>query len=285
MLTRPAYLKRADVTELDLYTIAALFLVAVIAGCFDAIAGGGGLLTLPAMMLAGLDPIIALATNKLQSTAGTLSATHAFARKGLIDWRIAWPMAIAAFCAAILGALCINLLPRAVVSGIVPFMLITIALYFGFGPKMEDGDRQAKISIGLFTILMVPLIGFYDGVFGPGAGSFYMAAFVGLLGFGVVKATAHTKLANAASSMGGLCFFAATGAIYWSLGLVMAVGAFAGAQIGSVLAMRVGAKLIRPLLVTICCLMAVRLMSDPANPARRTLSALGAFINRLVAGG
>lgn len=253
---------------MDVTTLASLFFVAVAAGCFDAIAGGGGLLTVPALLLAGLDPVTAVATNKLQGSAGTISATLAFARRGMIDWRRAWPIAVSAAVASVAGALCASLLSREVLAAIVPFVLVCVALYFGLAPKMSDEDARARIPPLAFVLLVVPVIGFYDGVFGPGAGSFYMVGFVALLGFGVVRATAHTKLANAASNIGGLCLFAAAGVVRWDIGLTMAAGAFIGAQIGSRLALRLGARLIRPLLVAISCLMAARLMLDPQNPVR-----------------
>ena len=99
-----------------------------------------------------------------------------------------------------------------------------------------------------------------------------MVGFVTLLGLGVVRATAHTKLANAASNLGSLALFAASGHVVWPIGLAMAVGAFLGAQIGSGLAVRLGARLIRPLLVTIACAMALRLLSNPANPLRQAVA-------------
>ncbi|MFO1169303.1 MAG: TSUP family transporter, partial [Rhodoblastus sp.] len=123
-------------------------------------------------------------------------------------------------------------------------------------------------------LTIVPLIGFYDGLFGPGAGSFYVIGFIALLGFGIIKATAHTKLANAASNVGGLALYAATGAVVWPIGLAMAVFAFLGAQIGSRLAMRIGARLIKPMLVLISCAMAARLLADPSNPIRMAISSL-----------
>lgn len=220
------------------------------------------------MLLVGLDPVTAIATNKLQSSAATLSATYAFSRKGLIEWKTGLPIALAAAIAAVLGALSVNILPRAFVSATIPLILIGIALYFGFARKLGDADARARVPRWLFIAAVSPAIGFYEGIFGPGAGSFYMAAFVALLGYGAVRATAHTKLTNAAGSVGALCLFAATGSLNWTVGLVMAAGAFAGAQVGSALAMRIGAKLIRPLLVVISCLMALRLLLDPANPIR-----------------
>ncbi len=196
---------------IDPETIAGLFGVAVIAGAIDAIAGGGGLMTLPALLLAGLDPVSAIATNKLQSSAGSISATIAFARRGLIRWRVAGPAALAAGLASVAGALCVSLLPRAFLDGLVPLLLIGIALYFATARRMSNDDATARIGPNLFALTLAPAVGFYDGVFGPGAGSFYMIGFVTLLGLGVVRATAHTKLSNAASNVGSLALFTLQG--------------------------------------------------------------------------
>lgn len=255
--------------------VAGLFAVATVAGCVDAIAGGGGLITLPALLLAGLDPVSAIATNKLQSSAGSVSATVAFARRGLIRWPAAWPAALAAGLASVAGALCVSLTPRAVLDAGVPVLLVGIALYFALAKRMNSEDATAQVSPSLFALTWAPAVGFYDGVFGPGAGAFYMIGFVTLLGLGVVRATAHTKLSNAASNLGSLALFAASGHVVWIVGLAMAAGAFLGAQIGSMLAVRLGARLIRPLLVTIACAMAIRLLSNPENPLR--VAVMGLF--------
>ena len=254
--------------------LATLFAVAALAGAFDAIAGGGGLLTLPALLLAGLDPVAALATNKLQGTFGSVSATTAFARRGLIDWKTALPVGLAAGLAGLAGALCASLLSPAFLKALVPVLLITIALYFALSRALKAEDAPPRLALTVFAGLIAPLVGFYDGIFGPGAGAFYMVAIVTLLGYGALKATAHTKLANAASNLGILTLFALKGAVVWPIGLAMAAGAFLGAQIGSRLAMRFGPGLIRPLLVTMSCAMAIKLLCDPANPLRQLLSGL-----------
>ncbi len=259
----------------DLVTVLALVGVATIAGCIDAIAGGGGLLTLPSLLLAGLDPVSALATNKVQGAAGSVSATVHFARKGLIDWRLGRWIMLASGVAAVLGALCVTFLSREALNIAVPIVLILIAGYFIFARRLGDADRRARIPAALFLITVTPPIGFYDGFFGPGTGSFFMVGFISLLGYGVIRATAHTKLANASSNVGALALFTLTGGANWPLGLAMAVGAFCGAQIGSRLAIRAGARLIRPLLVVICCAMALRLLLSPGNPIHRLLVSLG----------
>lgn len=256
----------------DPQLLATMFAVAALAGAFDAIAGGGGLLTLPALLLAGLNPVAALATNKLQGAFGSVSSTIAFARRGLIDWKTAIPVALAAGLAGLCGALCASLLSPHFLKALVPVLLIAIALYFALSRALRAQDGPARLALPAFAGFVAPLVGFYDGIFGPGAGAFYMVAIVTLLGYGALKATAHTKLANAASNLGSLLLFMIKGAVVWPIGLAMAAGAFIGAQVGSRLAMRFGPGLIRPLLVTMSCAMAIKLLADPANPLRQMLA-------------
>ena len=260
--------------HVDFALLATMFAVAAIAGAFDAIAGGGGLLTLPALLLTGMDPVAALGTNKLQGAFGAASSTTAFARRGLIDWKTALPVAAAAALAGLAGALCASLLSPQVLKALVPILLIVIALYFGLSRGLKAEDVHPRLTVPVFAFCVAPLIGFYDGIFGPGAGAFYMVAIVTLLGYGALKATAHTKLANAASNLGSLSLFILKGAVVWPVGLAMAAGALLGAQVGSRLAMRFGARLIRPLLVVMSCAMAVKLLSDPMNPLRHAIVGL-----------
>jgi uncharacterized membrane protein YfcA len=259
------------VGEIGFDMIAALAAVSFLAGFVDAIAGGGELLTVPALLLAGLDPAQAIATNKVQGSVAAASATYTFGRKGLIEWRKAWGFILVAFFSSIVGALCVRFLPRSVLEVLIPLLLIAIALYFAFSRKVKDEDAQARMTELAFGLTAPVVIGFYDGIFGPGAGSFYMLAFVTLLGYGVVRATAHTKLVNFASNFGSLLLYAATGTVVWSLGFVMAGASLLGAQIGSRVAMRLGSRIIRPLLVLVSSLMALRLLLDPANPWRQAL--------------
>jgi uncharacterized membrane protein YfcA len=260
--------------EIGFETVLALGALAVVVGFFDAIAGGGGLLTVPALLLAGLDPVTAVATNKLQGSFGTLSSTYAFARARRIDWAAVWPMALAAGAGSMAGALAIRVLPGAWLSGVIPLLLIASALYFGLAPKMTEEGARRRIPPALFAATLAPVVGFYDGFFGPGAGSFYMIGFVTLLGFGVIKATAHTKALNAASNVGSLSLYVAGGMVLWQVGLAMGIGALVGAQLGSRLALRMGARIIRPLLVAVCLVVAAKLLLDPANPLRRAVIGL-----------
>jgi uncharacterized membrane protein YfcA len=254
--------------EITLYILSLLFLAAFVAGFVDAIAGGGGLITVPAMLIAGFSPIETLGTNKLQSLFGSGSATLAYARGGHVDLRAQLPMAVMSALGSAAGAMLTTFVPGDVMRAALPVLLIVIALYFLLKPDLGDADKHRRMTPFLFGVTLVPLIGFYDGIFGPGTGSFFMLAFVMLLGYGMLKATAHTKMLNFASNIGAFAVFALSGVIHWKAGLVMGIGQFLGAQAGSRLAMRSGANVIRPLLVIGCVALAIRLLADPANPLR-----------------
>lgn len=256
----------------DVLTIAALGGVGLVAGFIDSIAGGGGLLTVPALLLAGFDPVSALATNKLQSSCGSGSAAYAFARHGMIDFRGSAGMVACTFAGACLGVLAVRIAPLSLLSAVLPVLLIAMAVYFALSPKLSDADARARVSRTVFCLTVAFGVGFYDGVFGPGTGSFFMLGFVLLLGFGVVKATAHTKLLNFTSNASALVLFAVGGKIVWPVGLAMGVGQFIGAQAGSSLAVRHGARIVRPLLVAVCAGMAAKLLADPGNPLRSWLA-------------
>jgi hypothetical protein len=243
-------------TETFLLLVAAGFL----AGFIDAIAGGGGLITVPALLIGGIDPLTALGTNKLQSLFGSGSASLAYAKKGHVDLRKLGPTALLSLGGAMLGALGAQVLSTDVLKTILPVLLIAIAVFFAFKPGISDQDAGRRLSPVVFALVIVPLIGAYDGLFGPGTGSFFMLAFVTLAGFGVLKATAHTKLLNFASNFGGFLVFAVTGGVLWKLGLAMGVAQFIGARVGAGFAMRFGSKIIRPLLVVTCLALATKLL-------------------------
>ena len=248
--------------DLTLTITLLLLAAAFMAGFVDSIAGGGGLIALPALLLAGFSPVEALGTNKLQGLFGSGSATVAYARKGHVDLASQLPSAGLSAAGSALGALLATLVPGDIFRAFLPFLLVAIALYFAFKPNMGDIDRARRLSPFLFGLMIVPMIGFYDGVFGPGAGSFFMLAFVALAGFGLLKATAHTKLLNFASNLGAFAIFAFVGVISWKVGLMMGAAQFAGAQAGSRLAMRNGARIIRPLLAITCVALASKLLLD-----------------------
>jgi uncharacterized protein len=207
--------------EVSLQLALILILAAFVAGFVDSIAGGGGLITVPVLLLAGATPLQALATNKVQGSFGAATAAFTYARAGHVDLRRQLPAAGLAFGAGVLGALLARSIPTDTLRMALPVILIGIALFFALKPGLTDADRVARMSPLMFTATIVPLIGAYDGLIGPGAGAFYMIGFVLLAGHGVLKATAHTKLLNFASNIGGLLAFALTGAPWWIIGIAM----------------------------------------------------------------
>ena len=240
--------------------LALLISAAFAAGFVDSIAGGGGLITVPMLILAGADPVTALATNKLQGLFGAGSAALSYSRAGHVSLKRQISPALIAFAAAIAGALLASRLPTDLIRLGLPVLLIAIALFFALKPGLTDTDRVRRIPPALFALTLVPLIGFYDGLIGPGAGAFYMLGFVTLAGFGVLKATAHTKLLNFASNLGGMLAFALVATPWWTVGLAMGAAQVAGATLGSRLAMRVGAGVIKPVLVITSTALAMRLI-------------------------
>lgn len=254
--------------DIDILVLVLLGLVGLVAGFIDAIAGGGGMLALPSLLLAGLDPTAALATNKLQGSFGTGSATFAFWKKGLLDPRAHLPAVACVFAAACLGVLLVIHAPADVLRIIIPVLLLAVALYFALSPRLSDDESEPIFPLAAFSFGMAPAVGFYDGFFGPGTGSFFMLALVSLFGLGIVEATARTKLLNFTSNIAALLIFLFSGKIVWIIGLVMGLGQIAGAQLGARLAIKNGARIIRPLLVLVCIAMALKLLFDPANPLR-----------------
>lgn len=240
--------------------VAILGATAAAAGFIDSIAGGGGLITVPALMLAGLPPDQALATNKVQGSFGAGTAAIAYGRSGLVDLRQQWGTALIAFAAGAAGAALVTWLPTQALRVLLPVILLGIAAFFAFRKGLGDADRAQRMGPALFAATLVAAVGFYDGLIGPGAGAFYMLGFVTLAGFGILKATAHTKLLNFSSNLGGLAVFALTGHPLWLVGLVMIPGQILGAMLGARMAMRIGARVIKPLLVVTSTALALRLL-------------------------
>jgi uncharacterized membrane protein YfcA len=237
-----------------------LVLAAFLAGFIDSIAGGGGLIAVPALLLAGASPVEALATNKLQGTFGAGTAVLTYARAGQVRPLDQLGMAAISAVAGAAGAMVAHLIPAEVLRIIMPVVLIGVAAFFALKPGLTDDARVERMRPAVFALTVVPAVAAYDGFFGPGTGSFFMMGFVLLAGYGVLKATAHTKMLNFASNIGSLLVFIPSGATWWAVGLAMAAAQIVGASLGARLAMRIGAWLIKPLLVVVSTAMALRLL-------------------------
>lgn len=242
-----------------------LFLTAIFAGFVDAIAGGGGLITLPALMLTGMSPLAAMATNKFQGSFASVAAAYSFSKKKLIDWSIGYKIIILAYAGGLVGALFISSMPKDILKYALPPILILVAIYFMFSKNINLENKNQKISKTIFILMVIPIIGFYDGAIGPGTGSFYMIAYTYLLGFGIINAIAHTKIANAACNLGALTVFSLQGNIVILLGVIMAVGASLGAFLGSIYILKYNTKIVRPMLILVSLFMAIKLILQSFN--------------------
>jgi len=245
---------------LDPLILLALGAVGLLAGFVDAIAGGGGLVALPALLSAGLPPVAALATNKLQGSIGTAIASLTYWRRGLVKLRPLLPSMAVTFAGSLLGAFTVKGIDTSLLSLAVPVALIGIAVYFAFAPKLTDADRHARLRFPAWVPVMGFAIGYYDGIFGPGTGSFLTMGFVTLFGLGLTRAAGHTKILNLMSNLGALALFLPSGDVVWPVAIVMAAGQIAGGYLGARTGIRFGARLIRPLIITVSVILALRLI-------------------------
>ncbi len=245
--------------ELTADILALLAAVAVVAGFIDAVAGGGGLLTIPALLVAGVPPVQAVATNKLQACFGSFTATRFFIRQGLVSPSAERSSIAATALGAAAGALALQWLNADFLIAIMPYALMLIALYLLLVRNAGRGGK-AKLSPGGFNASLVPGVGFYDGFFGPGTGTFFTLGYCQLRGMDMVRATAHAKLLNFTTNIVSLLVFIAAGKILWITGLSMAVGQALGARLGAAMAIRRGTGFIRIMTVVICVAMSISLL-------------------------
>lgn len=234
-------------------------------GLIDAVAGGGGLITLPAYLLAGLPPHVASATNKCGNVFGTLLSTGRFLKHGDIHIPTAVVGALGALAGAWMGAKLNLLVSEQVLYWlmliVVPVMAVFLLFKRDFGTE-DRSDQFGKLRLLFMSTLIGLGVGAYDGFFGPGAGTFLMLAFSGLCKFDLLKASGNTKAANSASNLASLITFAMAGKVMWSVGIPAAVCGIAGNYVGSGLALKKGAKIIRPMFFVVLVLLLLRLVSD-----------------------
>jgi hypothetical protein len=247
--------------------IALLAVVAGFAGTVDAIAGGGGLITLPALLAAGLPPHVAIATNKGQATWGSAASSISYWRAGLADRKLArltWPLGAAG---AVGGTQLVLLLSPDALRPVVIAMLIGASvLLFLHKPTRDADDPDLRARRFSVACLLAFAIGSYDGFFGPGTGTFLVVGFVALCGRSLIGATADAKVVNFAANLAALVAFAIAGNVVWRVALPMAVGQLAGGVFGARLAMRGGARLVRIGIVVVSGALIVKLVAQLIAP-------------------
>jgi uncharacterized protein len=237
-------------SNLIIVTLASLF-----AGCVDAISGGGGLILVPALfsVFPTAAPATLFGSNKGAAVCGTAWATFQYAKRVRIRWSTMLPAAVAATLGSFAGAWTVSLLPAAGLRKALPFVLLVVLLYtlakkeLGLihRPRLTGYAETAIASaIGL-------AIGFYDGLFGPGTGSFFVFLFVRLLGYDFLNASASAKLLNTFTNVAALVLFASTGHVWWYLAAVMAVANVAGSLLGTFLTLKHGSSFVRMVFIAV----------------------------------
>lgn len=241
---------------------ALLFATGLVAGFVDTLAGGGGLLTLPVLLSICPDPKVALGTNKLQASFGSTSATFHFARAGALDVRDVWRACLLAFLGSLAGTFLLQQFDSQQLKKILPFLLLAVALFVWLRPQLGEKDIHPRVSRLKFDFIFAFGIGFYDGLIGPGTGTFLALAFMLGLGFNLARATAHAKALNCASNLASLIVFLFAQKIWFVAGLIMGAGQWVGAQIGSHMVVTRGTRFIRPIFLIMVTLVTLKLIWD-----------------------
>ncbi|MBB5393945.1 MULTISPECIES: TSUP family transporter [unclassified Herbaspirillum] len=228
---------------------------AFVAGLIDAVVGGGGLVLVPTLfsVFPNTPPATLLGTNKVAGVMGTSAAAINFARKVAVRWSTVTPAAIAAFALSFFGAYVVTHIPTEMIRKALPFVLIAVAIYTL--KKKDFGQTHAPTLSGAKEMAYAALIGagvgFYDGIFGPGTGSFLVFLFVRVFSYDFLSASAVSKFVNIATNLAALCWFGYSGHVIWQLGLLMAVFNIGGSLVGTRLAMKHGSVFVRKLFLLV----------------------------------
>jgi uncharacterized protein len=248
--------------ELSLFLLALLGLAGFLAGFVDSIAGGGGMISIPALLAVGLPPHLALGTNKLQSSFGSLTAALRYRHHGLVSFRKVWLGILMTALGAFAGTTLIQRLDPAFLRLFIPALLLLIFLYTLFHPTLGDADRRERLKQWVFFVPAGLVMGFYDGFFGPGTGSIWTLLLLTLLGQNLKKATAHTKILNFTSNSVALGTFLVGGHVLWLPGLIMGAGQMAGAWLGSHLVLVKQVRFIRHFFLSVVAATLCKLLWD-----------------------
>ena len=246
-----------DLANYSLEILTFLFFVAMIAGFLDTLVGGGGLLAVPALLLSGIPPIYVLGTNKFQGSMGTGVATLLLFRKKKLNWSAIKYLMLVSFVGSVIGGVIVQFIDTKALSFAIPIVLVFISIYFIISPKPKKTSKSSASSKS-FDKYAVPAVGFYDGMFGPGAGSFFVMTAVMLKKLEIIQATILAKPLNFASNIAGFIVFFSFGHIAFLIGLVMMLGQLIGAFFGTHYLLKAKPLVIRFLIVIMSILMLAR---------------------------
>jgi len=239
-----------------------LFATGLVAGFVDSIAGGGGLVTMPVLLNLGLPPQLALGTNKLQATCGSGSAAWHYAQAKTVPLRDCVTGFILCFIGAALGTLAVQQLDPLLLKRAIPALLLAVGLYTLFKPQLGAHDLHPRLPRVAFDLIFGLGLGFYDGFFGPGTGTFWTMAFMLGLGFNLTRATGYSKVMNFASNLSSLAFFLIGHQVLFASGLTMGVGQLLGARIGSQMVITRGTQFIRPVFLSVVLAITLKVLWD-----------------------
>ena len=256
-----------DALQISTATVVVLVLVAFAAGWVDAVVGGGGLLQLPALLIALPDstPTASiLGTNKVSSVGGTATSSVLYAIKVRPEWQSVLPLVVGSSVGSALGAQIARFLPREVFTPIVLVALIVVGIYTWRRPELGliTERKHAGRQHYLITLAIGLAVGAYDGILGPGTGSFFVILLVGLLGWGFLEASAQAKIANLVTNLSAIAVFAAHGAVLWQLGLMMGAANLVGGFLGARTAINKGNSFVRKVFLVVVAALALRLAYD-----------------------
>ena len=239
-----------------------LFAGGLLAGWIDAIAGGGGMVTIPILLSIGVPPQMVLGTNKFQASFGSFTAARHYIREQVVPLDDAWTGILFTLAGSALGTVAVQQIDASILNVVIPFLLLAIAVFMLLTPDLGTMQTHPRISRMPFYALMGLGLGFYDGFFGPGVGSFWAMAFVLGLGFTLTRATGYTKVMNFTSNIVSFLVFGIGGNILWLPGAVMAAGQIIGARLGSGMVVKKGVRFIRPVFIIMVILTTLKLLSD-----------------------
>jgi uncharacterized protein len=256
--------------DLEPVTLLLLMVAAFSAGWVDAVVGGGGLIQLPALLIAlppTTSPATILGTNKISSVWGTATSSIAYAVKIKPDWRTVLPLVLGSAAGSALGAQAAKLLPREYFTPIVLVALVVVGVYTWRRPKLgltSARKHDGRAHYGR-TALIGLTVGAYDGFLGPGTGSFFVILLVGVLGYGFLEASAKAKIANLTTNVVAIIVFGLSGSVLWALGLTMGLANLVGGLIGARTAIRHGNAFIRRVFLVVLAALIIKLTYDTVS--------------------
>lgn len=247
--------------------IVLLCMAGFLASFVDSIAGGGGLISVPAFMLAGLPPHMVLGTNKFSATAGSFTSSLGFIRSGKANFKLLKYLIPFTFIGAMLGVKAVLIIDQKFLNTLVLILIMFIGIYTLFSKSLglEDKFKELNKKNVFYGIILAFSLGFYDGFFGPGTGSFLVFGFISIFGFNFVSSSANARILNFVSNITALILFAISGKIYYMFGIPVAIFMILGAKMGTSVALKKGSKLIKPIFVTMSLAVALKMLINILN--------------------